>query len=177
MDALHDTLGQAPLASGARQLQSGGNFSDYTDAYLLFFGLQLAFFVTMPLVIMLWRAVRSLRSRSFGFMVMLKAPIGRVGDKRSPAAALRFFLFQETSLGYYADVAQVSRGGGEAALPWLARPAAVQAVPRCGLLACWHAQSPPAPSLRSTHSHPTPTPLPLPHPRLSSLPSPASCSS
>ena len=90
-------------------LQSGGNFSDYTNAYLLFFGLQLVFFVTMPCVIMLWRLVRNLGRKDLGFMVMLKAPLGRVGDKRSPAAALRFFLFQETSLGYYADLAQVRR--------------------------------------------------------------------
>jgi len=61
----------------------------------------------MPLTIMLWRLARSARSKSCGFMTMFKAPIGRVGDKRSPAAALRFFLFQETQLGYYADLAQV----------------------------------------------------------------------
>ena len=94
---------------GAPRILQGpaGNFSDFTSAYLLFFGLQLVFFVTMPLIIMLWRLLRSARSKSLGFMVMLKAPIGRIGDKRSPAAALRFFLFQETSLGYYADLAQV----------------------------------------------------------------------
>jgi hypothetical protein len=101
---------------GAPRMLQGpaGNFSDFTSAYLLFFGLQLVFFVTMPLIIMLWRLLRSAGSKSLGFMVMLKAPIGRIGDKRSPAAALRFFLFQETSLGYYADLAQVR---GERLLP------------------------------------------------------------
>ena len=98
----------APLQQPApRGLQSGGDFSDYVDAYLLFFGLQLVFFIAMPLTIMLWRLARSARSKSCGFMTMFKAPIGRVGDKRSPAAALRFFLFQETPLGYYADLAQL----------------------------------------------------------------------
>lgn len=102
-------LQQQPAPRG---LQSGGEFSDYVDAYLLFFGLQLVFFIAMPLTIMLWRLARSARSKSCGFMTMFKAPIGRVGDKRSPAAALRFFLFQETQLGYYADLAQVRVAGG-----------------------------------------------------------------
>ena len=89
-------------------------------------------------------------------MVMLKAPIGRVGDKRSPAAALRFFLFQETSLGYYADVAQVSRGGrrGSAALAGQACSCAGSAALRAaGMLA----GSPPSLSLAcllSYNQHP-----------------------
>ena len=105
-----------------RGLQSGGEFSDYTDAYLLFFGLQLVFFTAMPLTIMLWRLARSARSKSCGFMTMFKAPIGRVGDKRSPAAALRFFLFQETPLGYYADLAQVRAAGWAAGRACKQRP-------------------------------------------------------
>ena len=97
----------AGASAHPRLLQSGGNFSDYAADYYLFFGLQLVFFVTVPLTIMLWRLARSARNKSCGFMSMLRAPLGRVGDKRSPAAALRFFLFQETQLGYYADLAQV----------------------------------------------------------------------
>ena len=90
----------------ARVLQATGNFSDYADSFALFFGLQGVFFVAIPSMILLWRLL--LNWRHAGFMVMFKAPLGRVGDKRSPASALRFFLFQETSLGYWADVAQVS---------------------------------------------------------------------
>lgn len=39
-------------------------------------------------------------------MSMFKAPLGRHGDRRSPASALRFFLFEQTKHGYYMDVTQ-----------------------------------------------------------------------
>jgi len=95
------------FSESSRILQATGTFSDYADSFALFFGLQAVFFVLIPSMIMLWRFL--LNWRQNGFMAMFKAPLGRVGDKRSPASALRFFLFQETSLGYWADVAQVSR--------------------------------------------------------------------
>ena len=53
---------------------------------------------------MLWRVL--LRHKE-GLSAGLAAPIGRVGDRRSPASALRFFLFQQTQLGYALDVLQV----------------------------------------------------------------------
>ncbi len=78
----------------------------FSESLGLFFGLQFLFFSLIPGMILLSRFLRNPRG---GVMVMFRAPVGRVGDKRSPASALRFFLFQETSLGYWADVAQVGQ--------------------------------------------------------------------
>jgi hypothetical protein len=79
-------------------------WTDYSADLAVFFGVQVAFFFITPGMIMIWRFLRGWRD---GLSTMLRAPVGRVGEKRSPAAALRFFLFQESSLGYWADVAQV----------------------------------------------------------------------
>jgi len=79
-------------------------WTDYSADLAVFFGVQVAFFFLTPATIMLWRFVARWRE---GLSVMLRPPVGRHGDKRSPAAALRFFLFQESSVGYWADVAQV----------------------------------------------------------------------
>jgi hypothetical protein len=70
----------------------------------LFFGVQSVIFVVIPSCIMAWRIV--LRTKE-GLSAALVAPIGRMGDRRSPASALRFFLFHQTGLGYMLDVAQV----------------------------------------------------------------------
>jgi hypothetical protein len=65
---------------------------------------QIALFVSVPIIVMLNRLL--LRWQE-GLSALLRPPIGRVGDKRSPAAALRFVLFQQTQYGYYLDVLQV----------------------------------------------------------------------
>jgi len=93
-----------------RELQSASppTWDSFSESLGLFFGLQFFFFALIPGVILLSRLLRNPRA---GFMVMFRPPVGRVGDKRSPASALRFFLFQETSLGYWADVAQVRLEG------------------------------------------------------------------
>jgi len=91
---------------GARLLaRDTGEFSDYSSDLWLFFGVQLLFFVVTPLGIMLWRLLLNWRS---GFMAMFKAPVGRHGNKRSPASALRFWLFEQTPYGYYMDIAQAA---------------------------------------------------------------------
>jgi hypothetical protein len=35
-----------------------------------------------------------------------QAPVGRHGNRRSPASALRFYLFEQTRYGYYMDILQ-----------------------------------------------------------------------
>jgi hypothetical protein len=70
----------------------------------LFFGIQILFFLAVPSVVMVWRLILGWKD---GFMTMFKAPKGRMGiSKRSPASALRFFLFDQTNYGYYMDVTQ-----------------------------------------------------------------------
>ncbi len=81
----------------------------YQNDLWLFFGVQSAIFVVIPACIMLWRV---LLRRKEGISAGLVAPMGRVGDRRSPASALRFFLFQQTQLGYALDVLQVRESLG-----------------------------------------------------------------
>ncbi len=53
---------------------------------------------------MLWRLILGWKD---GFMTMFKPPMGRMSaTRRSPASALRFFLFEQTKYGYYMDVTQ-----------------------------------------------------------------------
>jgi hypothetical protein len=37
---------------------------------------------------------------------MFEAPVGRHGNQRSPAAALRFYLFEQTRIGFWMDILQ-----------------------------------------------------------------------
>lgn len=66
--------------------------------------MQALVFVLVPASIMLWRLTCRWHE---GLSAAVRAPIGRLGDKRSPAAALRFFLFTATPYGGYLDVVQV----------------------------------------------------------------------
>ncbi len=97
------------LSSISRLLLANPTWEDYQNDLALFFGVQALFFVITPVTIMLWRLQKGWKE---GFMTMLRAPNGRTGSKRSPASALRFFLFQQSSVGYYMDVAQVRKKGG-----------------------------------------------------------------
>jgi hypothetical protein len=52
---------------------------------------------------MVWRLLTAF---SDGLLTVFKPPIGRRGQQRSPASALRFFLFERSQYGYYMDIAQ-----------------------------------------------------------------------
>lgn len=90
------------LDVAARFLQSS-EWSNYTADLELFFGVQALFFVVTPLTIMLWRLALNWKD---GFLAMFAAPLGRKGNVRTPSAALRFALFQQSSIGYTLDVTQ-----------------------------------------------------------------------
>ena len=85
---------------------AAGTFADYADDLTLFFCLQLFFFLLTPVIIMSWRLL--LGGRAKGLHVVVEAPIGRHGNQRSPAAALRFYLFEQTRIGYWMDITQAA---------------------------------------------------------------------
>jgi voltage-gated potassium channel len=80
-----------------------GTFADYADDLTLFFLLQFMFFLLIPSMIVTWRLLFGWKR---GLMAAIEAPIGRHGNTRSPASALRFYLFEQTKVGYYMDITQ-----------------------------------------------------------------------
>lgn len=91
------------LFDGAARFLQSQEWMSYSADLELFFGVQLLFFVMTPVTIMLWRLALNWKD---GFTAMFRAPLGRQGNVRTPSAALRFALFQQTGIGYTLDVTQ-----------------------------------------------------------------------
>ena len=96
--AVASSADAAPAVTYARLLQQTyrdtGTFADYADDLTLFFMLQIFFFLLTPCLIMSWRLLVGWKR---GLLTVLEAPIGRHGNRRSPAAALRFSRDQSAS--------------------------------------------------------------------------------